>query len=498
MLTALVFIPLLGAVLLLAVPGRSERWLRTVAGGVSLIPIALCAIAWARFRGAGGFEQVERAPWIPTLGAAYRLGVDGISLPLVAMTAVLFAAAILYPVDLRGRGRAYYALFLFLETASLGVFLALDLLLFYVFFDLSIVGMYFLIGVWGHGEGARRAALKFFIYTLGGSLAILLAILALYLASGDGVHVARTFDMAVLIARRPLDGAGLMPALAFAGFALGFAIKTPMFPVHTWLPPAHVDAPAPASTILAGVLLKMGTYGFLRVLLSMMPQTFARFALPLAILATVSILYGALVALAQSNLKRRIAYTSVNHMGYVILGTAAAASVVTGHTAARATALTGAVVEMVAHGLITGALFLLSGSIWERARTYELADFGGLAGRAPVMTAFAVLAAFASLGLPALAGFVAEFQVFVGTFSAYPWLAGVGLLGILITAALFLQLIQRLFLGELPARWRTWTDLSWRELVAIAGLLALVIAIGVIPAPLLAVIGSGVGPLVAR
>ena len=498
MLTALVFIPLLGAALILAVPTRSERWLRIIGGGVSLIPVALCAVAWARFRGTGGFEQVESAQWIPTLGASYRLGVDGISLPLVAMTAILFTAAIIYPIDLRGRAKAYYALFLFLETASLGVFLSLDLLLFYVFFDLSIVGMYFLIGGWGHGEDARRAAFKFFIYTLGGSLAILLAILGLYLGSGDGVHAARTFDMALLIARRPVDGAGTMPTLVFAGFALGFAIKTPMFPFHTWLPPAHVDAPAPASTILAGVLLKMGTYGFIRVVLSMMPLTFARFAYPLAILATFSIVYGALVALAQSHLKRRIAYTSVNHMGYVMLGTAAAASVVIGHTAARATALTGAVVEMVAHGLITGALFLISGSIWQRAKTYEIAEFGGLAGRAPLLTALTALAAFASLGLPALAGFVAEFQVFVGTFSAYPWLAGVGLLGILITAALFLQLVQRLFLGELPERWSAWTDLSRREVAAVAGLLALVVAIGVMPAPLLAVIGSGVRPLVAR
>lgn len=501
MLTAAIFVPLLGALLLLVLPPR-ERLLRAVATGVAAVPLALSALAWARFQGggpggAGGFEQVERVAWIPTLGASYAVGVDGISLPLVAMTALLFVAAVAYPVDLRGRPRAYFALFLFLESASLGVFLALDLLLFYVFFDLSIVGMYFLIGGWGHGEEARRAALKFFLYTLAGSLAILLAVLALYLSSGAG-GAGRTFDMARLIAERPLDGRGALATLAFLGFVVGFGIKTPLVPFHTWLPPAHVDAPAPASTILAGVLLKMGTYGFVRVLLGMMPATFQRFALPLAVLAVVSIVYGALVALAQPHLKRRIAYTSVNHMGYVLLGVAAAAGLLTGRAEARGLALTGAIVEMVAHGLITGALFLISGSIFRRAETYEIDAFGGLAGRAPALTGLTAVAAFASLGLPGLAGFVAEFQIFVGAFAVYPWLAAVGLLGILITAALFLQFLQRTFLGELPARWAGWRDLTGVELASLGVLLALVVAIGVAPAPLLAVIDAGVRPLVGR
>ena len=492
MLTAAIFVPVAGALLLLALPARSERLLRTVAAAIAAVPLAVSVLAWLRFRG-GGFEQVEAAPWIPTLGARYAVGVDGISLPLVAMSALLFLAAIVYPVDLRGRPRAYFALFLFLEGVSLGVFLALDLLLFYVFFDLSIVGMYFLIGVWGHGEAARRAALKFFLYTFAGSLAILLAILALYLSAAP-----RTFDMARLIATRPLDGPGPLPVLAFLGFAVGFAIKAPLFPFHTWLPPAHVDAPAPASTILAGVLLKMGTYGFVRVVLAMMPQTFQRFAPWVAGLAVVSIVYGALVALAQPNLKRRIAYTSVNHMGYAMLGIAAAAALVSGQADARALALTGATVEMVAHGLITGALFLVSGSVWQRAGTYEIGELGGLAGRAPALTGVTAIAAFASLGLPGLAGFVAEFQIFVGTFAVYPWLAAVGLLGIVVTAALFLQLLQRVFLGELPDRWAGWRDLSRVELASLAALLLFVVAIGVAPAPLLAVIDAGVRPLVER
>ena len=495
MLTAAIFVPLAGALLVLALPAR-ERLLRAVATVVAAVPLALAGVAWARFRGGAGFEQVERVPWIPTLGASYVVGVDGISLPLVAMTALLFVAAVAYPVDVQGRPRAYYALFLFLEGVSLAVFLALDLLLFYVFFDLSIVGMYFLIGGWGHGEPARRAALKFFLYTLAGSLAILLAILMLYLSSGaDG---SRTFDMARLIAERPLDGPGVLATLAFLGFGVGFGIKTPLVPFHTWLPPAHVDAPAPASTILAGVLLKMGTYGFVRVVLAMMPQTFARFAAPLAVLAVISIVYGALVALAQPNLKRRIAYTSVNHMGYVMLGVAAAGTLVAGRDDARTLALTGATVEMVAHGLITGALFLISGSVWARGGTYEIGEFGGLAGRAPALTGTTALAAFASLGLPGLAGFVAEFQIFVGAFAVYPWLAAIGLIGILITAALFLHLLQRVFLGELPERWAAWRDLSAVEVASLGALLVLVVAIGVAPAPLLAVIEAGVRPLLGR
>jgi NADH-quinone oxidoreductase subunit M len=258
-----------------------------------------------------------------------------------------------------------------------------------------------------------------------------------------------------------------------------------------------VDAPAPASAILAGVLLKMGTYGFVRILLSIMPATFQRFALPLAILAVVSILYGALVALAQSNLKRRIAYTSVNHMGYTMLGIAAAGAG-SGRAAERALALTGATVEMVAHGLITGALFLMSGSIWARAGTYEIGEFGGLARRTPALTVPAIVAAFASLGIPGLAGFVAEFQIFAGTFGVYPGLAAIGLLGIVITAALFLQMIQRIFLGDLPPRWKGWPELRPTEIGALASLLALVVLIGVAPAWLLRVIETAVAPLVGR
>ena len=492
MLSLAIFAPVLAALVVALLPKRHESLARPLALGVGALPLLVAAFAWGRFAGSTRFDQVEETSWIPTLGVRYIVGLDGVSLPLFAMSALLFLVAMAYPVDVRSRPRQYYALFLFLEGISLGVFLALDLFLFYVFFDLSLVGMYFLIAGWGHGN-AQRSALKFFLYTLAGSLAMLLAILGLYLQTSP-----RTFGMAEIIEQQPLAAGGTASALILLGFSLAFAVKTPIFPFHTWLPPAHVDAPGPASTILAGVLLKMGTYGFIRIVLAMMPGTFQRFAWVFAVLAVVSIVYGSLVALAQTNLKRLIAYTSVNHMGYVILGIAAAGALVSGEEAARRLALTGATVEMVAHGLITGALFLLAGSVWERAETYELPVFGGLAARAPALTAATSLGAFASLGLPGLAGFVAEFQIFAGTFAVFPVAAAIGLLGIVISAALFLRMLQQVFLGALPERWASWPDLSWREVLPIAPLLLLTVAIGVAPSWLLSVIDDAARTFVNR
>lgn len=484
MLSITIFVPVLAAVALLAMPRDRPQLVRRTAFGVSLVPFVLIVAAWVRFQGGPGFEMVESLAWIPSIGVSYQVGLDGLSLPLVALTALLFSASVIFPVDLRGRARQYYAAFLFLEGASLGLFLALDLILFFVFFDLSLVGMYFLIAIWGHGN-AHRSALKFFVYTLVGSLALLLGILGIYLNSGD----QRTFDMIDIIANQPLPTTGLAPVLIFWAIASGFMIKTPLAPFHTWLPSAHVDAPAPASTILAGVLLKMGTYGFVRILLQMMPETFDRFSLPIAVIAVISIVYGALVAMAQTNLKRLVAYTSVNHMGYVILGVAVAANIGASE-GARSLALTGATIEMVAHGLITGAMFLLTGSVLARGETYEMDEYGGLAARAPALTGAMILAAFASLGLPGLAGFVAEFQIFAGTLGVYPWLAGIGLLGIVVTAALFLRMVQKVFLGPLPERWSEWTDLGAWELAAIVPMLVLVVVIGIAPAWLVNVVDS--------
>lgn len=303
--------------------------------------------------------------------------------------------------------------------------------------------------------------------------------------------------MVELIRTTPLDGSGVRATLVFFGFLVGFGVKTPIVPFHTWLPPAHSDAPGPASTILAGVLLKMGTYAFVRIPFAMMPETFRRFAPVVVVIAVVSIVYGALVALAQTNFKRMIAYTSVNHMGYVMLGIGAAAAL-GGSDDARRLALSGATVEMVAHGFITGALFLLAGSLWARASTYEFDEFGGLAARAPALTVTTALAAFASLGLPALAGFVAEFQVFAGTFDVYPVAAGIGLLGIVLTAAMMLRMLQQVFLGGLPERWATWPDLTRTEIAVLVPLLAVVVAIGVAPSFLLDVIDPAMRALVGR
>lgn len=487
MLTLAILIPILGALFLALMPNTSHSAARIIAVATSALTFLVLLIVWAGFdTGAGtpAFQFYAEAPWIPALGVAWRVGVDGMSLALSLMSAFLFIGCIAWPMENPERPRAYYAWFLFLESVSLGLFMVLDLLIFYVFFDLSLVGMFFLIGRWGHGD-AQGAALKFFIYTLAGSLAILLAIIGLVLTM-DPI----TFDMRALIAAQPLAGMDLRGGLILLGFVAGFAIKAPLFPVHTWLPPAHVMAPGPASAILAGVLLKMGTYGLVRIPFQMMRDTFADYALPLALVALASILWGAIVALGQTDLKRRIAYTSVNHMGYTVLGIAAAGALLSGSESAREMALTGAVVEMVAHGLITGALFLIAGGFWARAETYDMDAYGGLAKVAPRLTTAAVIASFASLGLPGLAGFVAEVQIFVGTFAVFPLIAAIGLLGILITAALFLRLLQQVFFGELPKAREGFPDVSLREGSILAAILALVILIGIYPRWLLDLIGS--------
>jgi NADH-quinone oxidoreductase subunit M len=480
-LTASVVTPLVGAMVLLVARGLSERAARWLAIAVTAVPLVLLVGTCLRFDTGNDapVQLTESVSWIPSLGAGWRMGVDGIALAVATMSALVFCAAVAYPADVRGRARQYYGWFLFLEFTSLGLFLTYDLLLFYVFFDLGLVGMYFLIGRWGHGDH-RAAALKFFLYTLAGSLVMLLGILGLYLTMEP-----HTFDMVAIIRAQPLAGAGVRAGLVLLALTFGLAVKTPLVPVHTWLPPAHVDAPGPASAILAAVLLKMGTFGFIRLPLSMMRDTFADWALVLAILAVVSVVYGSLVALGQQNLKARIAYTSINHMGYVVLGIAVAGALLTGDERARSLALTGATVEMVAHGLITGALFLIAGSFWQRSQDYDLDGYGGLAGPAPRLAGLTTLAAFASLGLPGLAGFVAEVQIFIGTFAVYPVLAAVALIGVLVTAALFLQMLQKLFFGHVSDLRSGFRDLVPSETVVLVVMLGAVVVIGVYPTWLL-------------
>ncbi len=470
------FLPLLGAVLLVALPGISTRGAHAVGLVASGLTLLGAAGMWARGAGAG-FTQVEEVSWIPSLGAAYRVGVDGISLPLVFLTVVLFFVSFVFSVKVTERARSYVALFLLLETASLGVFVALDAILFYVFFEVTLVAMYFIIADWGH-EGRQRAALTFFLYTLLGSLPLLLAILGLYLGSDP-----RTFDMRAFIDSPPLTGLAAM--LAFVAMFVTFAVKTPIFPVHTWLPAAHVEAPTAGSVILAGVMLKLGTYGLIRFALQMTPDAFRAAAPYVAAIAVFTALYGAFVALGQTDLKRLIAYTSVNHMGYVVLGVAVAAAAT--DAGVRALALDGAVLQMVSHGVVTGALFLLVGMLQDRTHTRDMGEMGGLLRIVPVLGWLFILAAFASLGLPGLAHFPAEFQIFLGTLQVYP-IAVVAVLGIVVTAGLYLRAIQIAFLGKPSERWREMKDLSGREILSIVPLAALTVLIGVAPFLLLDVI----------
>ena len=465
-----VFVPLLGALLLIGWRDVSARTAHTIGLGASGLALLGALGIWARGVGSG-FVQVEEVEWIPSLGAAYRVGVDGISLPLVLLTAVLFLVSLAFSVTITDRAPAYVALFLLLETACLGVFVALDLVLFYVFWEVTLVAMYFIIAGWGY-QDRHRAALTFFIYTLLGSLPLLLAILALYLGSDP-----RTFDMRAMIATPPLSG--VAAGLTLIALLIAFAVKTPVFPVHTWLPAAHVEAPTAGSVVLAGVLLKLGTYGLVRFALQMTPDAFRDAALAVAILGVFSALYGAFVALAQTDLKRLVAYTSVNHMGYVVVAVAAAAATTDLDT--QALALDGAVLQMVSHGIVTGALFLLVGVLQHRAQTRDMGAFGGLLLATPRTGWLFILAAFASLGLPGLAHFPAEFQIFLATFQVWPVLAAIVVLGIVVTAGLYLRAIQITFLGPLPERWRRMPDLSPSEAWAVTPLVVLTVVIGVAP-----------------
>jgi NADH-quinone oxidoreductase subunit M len=486
-LSVVVFLPLAVAVALLAAPRLSDPVLRWAFVAATAADFALVVGLWLGYDRAAGLAYETRAAWIPGAGVSYHVGVDGLSLPLLALTAGLFLACAVYSLGETRRVRPYVALFLFLETVCLGLFAALDLILFFVFFDLSIVGMYFVIVGWGHRDAAR-AALKFFLYTFVGSLALLLGFIGLYLAADP-----HTFDIVELTAQNPLAGRAGYAGLVLLALVVGLAIKTPTVPFHTWLPPAHTDAPATGSAILAGVLLKMGTYGFVRIAMPILPAAWRRYALVLVVVGVLSVLYGALVALAQNDFKRMVAYTSVNHMGYVVLGVGAAGIVAGTDAQARQLAVTGAVTQMVSHGLITGALFLLAGVLYDRARSYDMTAYGGLAGPAPRFAGLTAVAAFASLGLPGFSGFVAEFQVFTGALQSQPVATALAFLGILVTAALFLWALQRLLLGPLrvpdgPGAARVFADIRPHETAAIVPLLLLALAIGVLPRFLLDVI----------
>jgi len=501
LLTCIVFLPLLGAVVTLLLPNGRPAAIKMWATIVSFVTFVLCVYLYSAFaKDNPGMQFTIKRPWIPSIGVSYHVGVDGLSMPLVCLTGLLTFVSILYSWIINERPKEYFAFFLLLETGMMGTFCALDFFLFYIFWEVSLVPMYFLIGIWG-GPRREYAAIKFFLYTLVGSVAMLLAILALYFSytGPDGRH---TLDIMTLLEAKPLTGRAAM--LAFWGFYLAFAIKVPAFPFHTWLPDAHVEAPTAGSVILAGVLLKMGTYGLVRFNLPLFPQQAQVSAWIIATVGVIAIIYGSLVAMAQSDLKKLVAYSSVGHMGFVMIGVAAAAAPLGGVSGAaremllnaKITALNGATLQMVNHGLITGSLFLLVGVLYERAHHRNIDGFGGLMARVPQYSGILVFVSLASLGLPGLCGFVGEFLALLGTFSIFRLAAGLAVIGIVVTAAYFLWMLQRMLLGPLNDRYKDLPEINALEKWTLVPQLLLIFILGVYPMPLLDPVNATMNHLV--
>jgi NADH-quinone oxidoreductase subunit M len=505
LLTSLIFLPAAGAVLLLLVEGAlrllfdarlGERSWRLAGMATAVLGFALSLAVWARFDAtASGMQMVERAGWLGDYGIHYYVGVDGISLFLVVLTAFLLPVVLLASwTDVGKRVKQYVFFMLALQTGMLGAFLALNLFLFYVFWEVMLIPMYFVIGVWG---GPRRiyATVKFFVYTMVGSLLMLVGILVLYFMHYQQFGVL-TFDYygfggaaGILDTLIPVEGGVWWQRQhwLFAAFGVAFAIKVPMFPFHTWLPDAHVEAPTPGSAVLAGVLLKLGTYGFVRYALPLFPAAIVDLLPVLFALCLIGVVYGALVAMVQSDVKRLVAYSSVSHLGLVMLGL----------FALNVQGVEGALLQMVNHGLSTGALFILVGMIYERRHVREIEAFGGLAHVMPVFAAFFLIATFSSIGLPLLNGFVGEVLILIGVFGANPWVGAAATTGVL-GAVYMLWMVRRVFFGPLVHEAnRKLTDLNLRERAVALALVAPMLWIGLYPASFLRPMDGAVNELLA-
>jgi NADH-quinone oxidoreductase subunit M len=499
LLTLILFLPAVSALLLLLLPARNLRLLRWVTFVASLLPFVLTLVAWFRFNPlvdpANPFQFEELFAWYPAIGSSYH--VDGISLPMILLTTLLTPLAILASFGITEKVKAYMILFLLLETGVLGVFMSLDLLLFFVFWEIGLVPMYFLIAQWG-GANRNYASLKFILFTMGGSLGLLLSVQMIGVITG-------TFDLVNLFKLWPALNAtsifGLpaatVKAIAFWAFVIAFAVKVPVWPFHTWLPDAHTEAPTAGSMILAGVLLKLGAYGFLRLVLPLFPVEAQRFSPWLAALAVAAIIFGALSAFAQKDFKRLVAYSSINHMGFVILGIAAAAwaygNADPNIILSANLAVNGAVLQMFNHGLSAAGMFFLVGVIYERTHTRILDDFGGLWAILPVYGSILIFTSMASLGLPGLNGFVSEFLVVRGSWPIFMLATALGMIGLFFTGAYILKAIKLVLHGPLNEKWKgKLTEINLREILVMAPLMVLILSLGIWPNWLLNMINQAV------
>ena len=512
-LSWITFLPVVGMGIVLLIPKEARAAMKWTAIGITFLQVVLSVMIYANFNynleginSQAGMQFVEKASWIDIKGVSwfgrvlveYFLGVDGISLPMVLLTALISFIAVIASWKIDKALKGYFALLLLLDTGMMGVFVSLDFFLFYVFWELMLLPMYFLIGVWG-GPRREYAAIKFFVYTLVGSLLILLVMIALYFSvsiidpvSGVRMH---TFNLLAMMNPANFDPNSLlagfgtqMRTLAYLALFIGFAIKVPIFPFHTWLPDAHVEAPTAISVILAGVLLKMGTYGLIRISFPIFPELAQKYAFALAVFALINIVYGALCAMAQTDFKKLIAYSSVSHMGIVLLGM----------SALNTQGLMGAVFQMFNHGTIAAMLFFIVGVLYDRTNTRNLNAFGGLVLTMPKYTGIMAVAFFAALGLPGLSGFVSEAFSFIGAFQVdrLRVITMASTLGIILTASYMLWTLQRVFLGKANEKWSTLPDVDGREILMLVPLAVIILLLGIYPSCMLNVMTSSVNHLV--